>query len=327
MKRVICLLLCGMLLCGQAFAGREDVTIEKAVEDFCRERGLTEENFAVSFYNIDTQMQAEFNADAFLPAGNVRTLPLHMYYYEQEKLGAFDPPPDDPDFVYTIEGRTLEECRYRSIILNDDDTSAEMRDHLGTPLQYRILINECYGGYETDALPESYLNEGCYSAAFLMNCLRYHAEKTELFQGMMANFRMVQTADGIGGIRRSYHLTHIRGEQDGWICDVGQINAPQTFLLAVFATEDVGGDELIAELCELLCSYVEEQSGTAAPTEAAQHTGQSRSDSDFVPSAKNPNDNSELLRWLSIALGATLAVGIGVAAVCLIVRHRREDSL
>lgn len=327
MKRIACLLLCLILLCGRALAAQEDATLEKQIEDFRRDHGLTEENFAFSFYNIDTAAQFSFNADAFLPAGNVWTLPLHMYYYEQEELGAFDPPPDDPEYVFTIGGRTLEECRYRSIILNDDDTSAQMRDDLGSPLQYRVLINERYGGYAAEKLPESYLNDGRYSAAFLMNCLRYHAAKTELFQGMMANFRMVQTADGIGGINRSYNLSHIRGEEDGWICDVGQVNAPQPFLLAAFASESVGGDELIAELCELFCGYVEEQSGTIVPTETVRYSGQSRSDSDFTPSAVDPNDNSELMHWLTIALSVTVAIGIAVTVVCLIVKYRREHII
>ena len=67
-------------------------------------------NFALSYYNPTSGESYHFNETSFFPAGELWRLPLHMYYYEQESLGTYDPPPEDPTFVYTVAGLTLDEC-------------------------------------------------------------------------------------------------------------------------------------------------------------------------------------------------------------------------
>ena len=269
-----------------------------------------------------------YNENAFFPVGADWILPLHMYYYEQETLGAFKPPPERPDEIYTIQGLTLEKCRYRSIIMGEEEVARQMRDNLGSPEQYLTLINEVYGHIDPEALPDSYFRNNCYSVTFLMNCLKQVSSYPELYQDMMKNFSLVQTDDGFAAYDRPYNLVHIRGEADEFICDVAEVSGPDTYLLVCFASEDVGGDTLLAEVNSLFCKYVEELNDVQQNT-APSGSARQRSEKDFLVASYGSNSKRILYRWIGIALvGAAVIAAIIALIVRAISRRalRREDE-
>ena len=324
MKRFFCLLLCLCLLCGQVLADEPDLLKNKG-DQFVKENGLSEDDFAVYFYNPDTREEYVYNEDAFLPVGSNWILPLHMFYYEQETLGAFDPPIEFPDEIYTIEGKSLEQCRYHSILMGEEETALQMRDNLGTQEQYLSLINEQYGHCDPLTLPDAYFRNNCYSARFLMNCLKQVSSYPELNQDMMKNFSLVQTDDGFASYDRPYNLVHIRGEADGFICDVGEISGPDTYLLVCFASEEVGGDALLAKVNSLFCSYVEEANDVQQDTTPVGANRQ-RSDTDFQVSSINSNDKTVLFRWIAIALGGAAVLAGIIALIIRIIRKQENEK-
>lgn len=326
MKKRLCLLLCLCLLSGGVVSAAEGGELAARMDDFIDENNLDGDNFAVIYYNPSTKEEYTYNETAFLPAGETWLLPLHMYYYEQETDGAFDPPREDPLFVYTIGGMTLEECRYHSILLGENDVSLQMRDNLGTREQYLLLINKTYGHCDPDRLPDSYFSGGCYSAEFLMNCMRTVSERPEKFGNMMKNFSMVQTGDGLAAYGYPYNLVHIRGAQDGFVCDLGEISGPTTYLLVCFASEDVGGDELVARVNALFCSYVEEQSGIVAES-TVPRTDRERNDTDFIVGSVGTQDNSDVLRWIAVSLGALAALALVVGVIVWLLHRRKDDRI
>lgn len=326
MKKLLCLLLCLCLLSGGVVSAAEGGELAARMDDFIDENNLDGDNFAVIYYNPSTKEEYTYNETAFLPAGETWLLPLHMYYYEQETDGAFDPPREDPLFVYTIGGMTLEECRYHSILLGENDVSLQMRDNLGTREQYLLLINKTYGHCDPDRLPDSYFSGGCYSAEFLMNCMRTVSERPEKFGNMMKNFSIVQTGDGLAAYGYPYNLVHIRGAQDGFVCDLGEISGPTTYLLVCFASEDVGGDELVARVNALFCSYVEEQSGIVAES-TVPRTDRERNDTDFIVGSVGTQDNSDVLRWIAVSLGALAALALVVGVIVWLLHRRKDDRI
>lgn len=330
MKRVLCLLLCLLilcLLCAQVAADEPDL-LKNRGDQFVKEKGLTEEDFAVYFYDTRTSAEYVYNETAFLPVGYDWILPLHMYYYEQETLGAFNPPIERPDEIYTIGGMTLEKCRYRSIINAEEEVSRQMRDNLGSSEQYLALINDKYGHIAAEELPDSYYRNNCYSAAFLMNCLKQVSNYPELYQDMMKNFSLVQTDDGVAAYDRPYNVVHIRGEQDGFICDVAEVSAPDTYLLVCFASEDAGGDRLLAEVNAMFCKYVEELNDVQQAT-AATGGERQRNDTDFQVASLGNDHKSALYTWIGIALaGAAVVAAIIILIIRFLLRRsaRREDE-
>ena len=322
MKRIICLLLCVFLLHGGIYAA-DEADLQTQLDSFMQENNLTDSKFSMSYYNLSTGEAYAFNDAAFLPVGAVWTLPLHMYYYKQETLGAFDPLPEYPEEVYTINGLTLEDCRYHSILRSDNAVSESMREKLGTPEEYQRLINEEFGHLAADSLPEEYLTDLRYSAAFLMNCLKELTVHEEYYGMLTKNYSLAQTGSGLAGYGKGYSLMHILGEEDGSLCDVGIVFAPQTYLLVCFTSAN-NGRSLLAQLNALLCTYVEEQAGIASTTATTRDT--TRSDSDFILSSPEREDHTEVLQWILYALGAAICLAVAAGVVIWLLRRRREKE-
>ena len=323
----LCVLLCAVCLLIAATSDENEPNMLKNKGDqFVKEHGLTEEDFAVYFYNPATREEYVYNETAFLPVGGNWILPLHMYYYEHETLGDFDPDFDHPADVYTIQGLTLEKCRYRSIINGEEEVARQMRDNLGTVEQYLTLINEEYGHIEAEELPDSYYLNNCYSATFLMNCIKRVSTYPELYQDMMKNFSLVQTDDGVAAYDRPYNLVHLRGEQDDYICDIAEVSAPDTYLLVCFASEDAGGDTLLAAVNSLFCSYVEQTYNIEENT-APTGDDRQRNDTDFQVASldKFQMNKRNIINWIIIGLAAG---GVVTGIVYLIVRaiRKRDDK-
>lgn len=325
MKRFLCLLLCLTLLAAvlsiQVAANEPDL-LKSRGDQFVKDRGLTEKDFAVYFYDTDTRAEYTYNEGAFFPVGNNWILPLHMYYYEHETLGDYNPPPDDPEAIYTIEGMTLEQCRYNSIIMGKTEVARQMRDNLGSEMQYLTLINDEYGHIDPEELPDSYFLENSYSAAFLMNCLKRVSGHPELYRDMMQNFQLVQTDDGLAGYNRQYGIVHIRSEEKGFVCDIAEVAGPDTYLLVCFASDDVGGDNLLREVNELFFKYVEELNGEQ------QNFAPSEEDKAHPDYYYHNDSKATDVRAPLIMAGQFMLVAAVIAAIIALVIHlirKRED--
>lgn len=326
MRRLFCIILSLVLLTAVILplrAAAAPQTLSDRIAKFIYDNGLDDSNFALSYFNCATEETYAYNADACFPAGNLWKLSLHMYYYEQEMLGAFVNP-EKPSEVYTIAGMDLEECRYRSIILGDEETSIKMRDEVGSYDQYKLAVNEAFGHIPEDKIPEEFYHENVYSTRFWINSLVEIFHHGENFQNMMRNFAMVQTADGLAGYDKTYPMTHIRGEENGFVSDAGQIHGAQSYLLACSVSKEAGGDEILAKINTLICSYVEEVAGQNRPSGSDDfYRGEGTM---TVVSGGKTNQNDALL-WVGIAVGGfiVLAAAIGIPTI-LVLRHKRDNQ-
>lgn len=325
MKKLCCFFLCALLLISRVSAAEESELSQRLAE-FRDEHGLDESNFAVSFYDSVTAERCEFNADRFFPVGDVWTFLLHMYYYEKEAAGDFEIPPEEQteiDEVYKIGGRTLEECRYESIIRGNASVSEQMRAQLGDFRQYQELINREYGHLSADDLPENYYTETVYSARFLMNCMRYLDVRNEDFNGLTAQYRMIQSGVGLGGYSYPYELVHVTDTDGGMICDIAGVSAPEPYLLVCFVGENVG-ESVLSELNDLFCGYVLETYAqqSAQTVQNNQHTREGR---DLTVTADRPIDGA--LPWLKYAIYAGLAlIAVGVTVLLIIQKHQLDKE-
>ncbi len=313
MKRIICLLLC-LLLCGQVFAVGK-YGIDAKMQVFLSDHGLNESNFSVSYYNLDTGESYAYNEDAFFPSGKLWTLPLHMYYYEEEANDAFLPPLGSNE-EFQISGMSLEDCRYHSIILADERISETMREEVGSLPLYLELVNTRYGLIAPEQLPEAYWEGNVLSARFLMNCLQTVQAHPELYSKMMANFRFAQKVDAFAGNSLPYELVQIRGEAEDFVCAAAEVSAQQPYLLVAFVSEKAGGDEVLAELCDLLCTHLKELSGEEPTTQPS--TQRTSGNASYYVGEKDNSQQEQLERWFLIAFSAAAVVAIIVGAVVLI---------
>ena len=88
MRKLICLLLCLSLFAAPAFAETtaKPASLEERFSDFLVQNRLDGTGLSVSYYNTVTGERLDHHADRFYSVGRVWTLPLHMYYSEQEHV-------------------------------------------------------------------------------------------------------------------------------------------------------------------------------------------------------------------------------------------------
>lgn len=324
LSRILCFLFC-LLLCIQPFSAAPEEgpvgSLEEEIKTFLITQGLDASNFSMSYYNPVSGESYSYNADVYLPVGRLRFLPTHMYFYEEETKGTFQPQgEEDPE--YTIGGMTLEECRYHSIFLGEESVSEKMQAQIGNTGQYLELINQRYGLQQPETLPKAYWEGKSLSMTFLMNCIQTVSSRPELFTGMMSNYSMVQKSDAFACGSVSYPIVQIRGEEEGYVTAIAEVSAPQNFLLAASVKTSSGGDQILGKLNETICSYVlasmgeeyEDSPETTIPNDAPKY---------YVGEERMAVDGT-LNRWLllSFAIAGGLAL-IGIV-VWLVWRSRHR---
>ncbi len=328
MRRILSILCCLILLCSFVHAAKDE-SLAGQIDSYMYTHGLSEENFALSYFNLETAETYDFNAQAFFAIGDVWTLPLHMYYCLQEYQGGFLPAYDDPnynnpDYEYTINGMNLDTCRIESILSGNDEVNQAMRNAVP---QFKSVINEEYGHIEESALPENFYHDNSYSTQFLMNCLLEISRESEIYGELMRTYDLAQPPDGLNDYGRPYKVLQIRGQEDGMICAVAEVNAPDSYLIACVVSQEAGGNQVLAEINALICNYVESTSKDSdfTSTETAS-TGFERSDSNFQVAAQNPNDMTVVIKWIGIALaGAAVLAGLLYLANYLLkLRYKRR---
>ena len=241
LKRLFCVLIC-LILCLPATAAPAE-TIDEVLREFMDIYKLDESNFSVSYYNEKTEESYAFNEKAFVPMGKLWTLPLHMYFYEEEIRGNFAPEKIDPEHLQelTIAGKTLEECRYHSLILGDENVSLAMMGYVGSIMQYLQVVNERYGQIDMDELPVEFWDGKVYSVEFMMNCIRLISARPERFGELMANYNMAQRADAFADGSVPYLVVQVRGSENGYVTAAAEVSAYQPYLLVASVADSVGG--------------------------------------------------------------------------------------
>ncbi len=317
LKRILCFLFC-ILLCTQVFATGEE-SLKGVIDKFLIDQGLDASNFSMSYYNPVSGESYSFNADGFFPVDRLRFLPTHMYFYEEEIKGTFEPEtPEDPP--YTIGGMSLEDCRYHSIIKGETMISEKMQAEIGTAMQYLELINQRYGQLNPNDLPTEYWNGRTLNAAFLMNCIRMVSSRPELYTGLMANYAMVQEDNAFADGSVSYPIVQIRDEAEDRVTAVAEVSAPQNFLIVASVKGAARGDAVLGKLNTEICNYILRQVGEAPIENTPKETSKYNNSSYYIGEERLEKDDT-LRHWLILAF-AIFAV---LAAVAIIIHRIRRN--
>jgi len=318
--KFFCFLFC-ILLCVRVFAAPED-GVKKVIDQFLIDEGLDASNFAMSYYNPTTGESYSFNGDAFVPVDRLRFLPTHMYFYEEEIKGTFEPEtPEEPPF--TIGGMSLEDCRYHSIIQGESEISEKMQAQIGNAMQYLELVNNRYGQLDPTTLPKEYWEGRSLSITFLMNCIRTVSSRPELYTGLMANYSMVQKADAFAEGTAAYPIVQIRDESQDYITAVAEISAPQNFLIVASVSKAGRGDEILGKLNKTLCNYILAELGEE-PVADIPRESTTQGNSNYYIGEERLTKDDTLNRWLilAFAIAAVLAVIAIILRVIWRNRHR-----
>jgi len=314
------------LLLSAQIGATEENTLAQQIDAFISQNDLNAENFALSFFNTITGETYSFNAGKMFPIGEVWTLPLHMYYTLQEHNGAFEPDeksPEafDPNYEYTVNGMSLDTCRLESIIEGSKSASEAMRDAVK---DYKTVINEEFGHLTETETRGAYYDDDYYSAKFLMNCMLEVVREPEIYGELMRLYDMVPQPNGYFASENSaaskFRTVQLRGEENGYVCAVAELSTATPYVIVGIASQEAGGDALLASLNNTIATYVEGESTTTRQTEPTE----TQKDHSIYHVNSTVTDKSSVIKTILIAIACAAVLFLIVFMVMRLIRRLRH---
>ena len=264
MKKLLCALLCVLLLAAPVLAadeppaapesGKASASLSGRFDAFRAQYDLNEKNFAVSYYDTVTGEGYNWNETAMFTAASTFKLPLNLYYYELQNEGAIS-----GNTVLTEGGATLDRCHYLSLVESNNELAIAMLYRIGSFRDYKEAMRRFFTMTD-DEIDPKYYQDNYYCTRMMMDALKYLYVHADEFPEMLDY--MTQSLP-----RDAYFLhylspdeltiAHKYGTFEGAENDTGIFYTEQPFLLAVY-TQSVG-EQVVAQAAVLAYEYNLEQ--------------------------------------------------------------------
>ena len=233
---------------GAAEAAEETSGLAALFDAFRSERDLTEDNFAVSYYDTVTGESYDWNETHMMVAASTFKLPLNLYYYELENAGELA-----PDTLITEGGATLDRCHYLSIVESNNEISHALLYRIGTFRDYKNAMRKYFTMTDDEIDPKFYQNN-YYCTRMMMDTLKYvYAHQDELPE-LISYMKQAHPQNGYFRAKvTEMEVAHKYGSFEGAENDVGIFYAEHPFLLAVY-TQNVG-EGVVQDAARLAADY------------------------------------------------------------------------
>lgn len=226
----------------------DEPRLAELFDEFRAARNLTEDNFAVSYYDTVTGESYDWNETHMMIAGSTFKLPLNLYYYELENAGEIA-----PDALITQGGATLDWCHYLSIVESNNEISHALLYRIGNFHDYKNAMRTYFTMTDEEIDPK-YYQDNYYCTRMMMDTLKYiYAHQGELTE--LVDY-MKQSNPQNGYFRAKVtemEVAHKYGSFEGAENDVGIFYAERPFLLAVY-TQNVG-ELVVQDAARLAADY------------------------------------------------------------------------
>lgn len=221
-------------------------------DSFRAEWGLTESNFAVSYYDTVTGESYDWNETHMMVAASTFKLPLNLYYYEKENAGELE-----PDTLITQGGATLDVCHYLSIVESNNEISHALLYRIGTFPEYKEAMRK-YFTMTDDEIDPKYYQDNYYCTRMMMDTLKYLYARQDEFPELIDYMKQSNPQNGYFKAKvTEMEVAHKYGSFEGAENDVGIFYAEHPFLLAVY-TQNVG-ETVVQDAARLAADYNAQQ--------------------------------------------------------------------
>ena len=221
-------------------------------DDFRAEYNLTEQNFAVSYYDTVTQESYDWNETHMMVAASTFKLPLNLYYYEMENAGEIA-----SDALMTQGGATLDLCHYLSIVESNNEISHALLYRIGTFPEYKEAMRK-YFTMTDDEIDPKYYQDNYYCTRMMMDTLKYLYARQDEFPELIDYMKQSNPQNGYFKAKvTEMEVAHKYGDFEGAENDVGIFYAEHPFLLAVY-TQNVG-ESVVQDAARLAADYNAQQ--------------------------------------------------------------------
>ena len=226
----------------------EEPSLAELFDEFRAARNLTEDNFAVSYYDTVTGESYDWNETHMMIAGSTFKLPLNLYYYELENAGEIA-----PDALITQGGATLDWCHYLSIVESNNEISHALLYRIGTFPEYKEAMRK-YFTMTDDEIDPKYYQDNYYCTRMMMDTLKYLYARQDEFPELIDYMKQSNPQNGYFKAKvTEMEVAHKYGSFEGAENDVGIFYAEHPFLLAVY-TQNVG-ELVVQDAARLAADY------------------------------------------------------------------------
>ena len=238
----------------EAGASEEDAPSGLAAlfDDFRAAYNLTEQNFAVSYYDTVTQESYDWNETHMMVAASTFKLPLNLYYYEMENAGEIA-----SDALMTQGGATLDLCHYLSIVESNNEISHALLYRIGTFPEYKEAMRK-YFTMTDDEIDPKYYQDNYYCTRMMMDTLKYLYARQDEFPELIDYMKQARPQNSYFKAKvTEMEVAHKYDSFEGAENDVGIFYAEHPFLLAVY-TQNVG-ESVVQDAARLAADYNAQQ--------------------------------------------------------------------
>ena len=238
----------------EAAAPEEDAPSGLAAlfDEFRAAYNLTDQNFAVSYYDTVTQESYDWNETHMMVAASTFKLSLNLYYYELENAGELA-----SDALITQGGATLDLCHYLSIVESNNEISHALLYRIGTFPEYKEAMRK-YFTMTDDEIDPKYYQNNYYCTRMMMDTLKYIYARQDEFPELIDYMKQAHPQNGYFKAKvTEMEVAHKYGSFEGAENDVGIFYAEHPFLLAVY-TQNVG-EGVVQDAARLAADYNAQQ--------------------------------------------------------------------
>ena len=225
-------------------------TLDEVIGEFMDEHRLSEDNFAMGWYDTVSGEEWYYNPDGWFVAASMYKLPLNMLYADAIADGELTE--ETP-----LGGRwSIGSAMRASMIKSDNKASAMLLSGLGLKGNACRERMAAYSGLAPEELPRDYYCRNHMSPRFMIGTLRALYEGGGKYELLIDCMKQAQPGRYFrSGEDGQWEIAHKYGAIHGFCNDCGIVYTPQPYLLVVFFKDVSGGEGLLGELCRMMTAY------------------------------------------------------------------------
>lgn len=261
--RLLALLLAALLLTLPVLADTPETEandLETLLTAFRTDWGLTEDNFAMAYVDLDTGETSTFQYDQWMVAGSTFKVPLAMLYYDRIRDGSMTE-------STTVGGLRLDSALERIIVNSDNDAAKTLMYAIGNNVwsQYRQLLTQ----YSDQEYADKFFSTNVMNCHYMVDCLQYLYDHADDYPTLLAHMAEAMPGMYFQKYVTDYTVCHKYGLYDGAVNDIAIVYGPHTYIVTAFSQNVYDAETMLGELNQLLVQRLERLTAEEAEAEAA----------------------------------------------------------
>ena len=225
------------------------ISLADAIADFMTEHKLTETNFAMGWYDIESGESFYVNGDSFFKAASMYKLPLAMVCYDRIAEGTLNPKTN-------YSGWQLGVALKHAITQSNNEAAAAMRHAISyDQVTYRNAM-AAYSGLDVETFPYTYYSGNHISPEFMINTLKTLWDRSEDFPELIEDLKNASPGMCFATDEdRQFEMGHKYGAFEGAVDDCAIVWADRPYLLVAFTQDAYYAERALRELYSMMEDY------------------------------------------------------------------------